>query len=189
MSGQAYVGATQRTFRSALIHELETHYGLLGSQRVLSLLAEDVEGLVGMFFPVPQHLSSGWMVYTGVKASGPKATPGQTASARELVTLAWPVLLPEDLQFLAAHGDSAAVRQTWNQHRLVRIVSYGATHPQGPVLLTEADLAALLGLDTPRVSHALQEARGRTGQPLLTVGYSAITLIKACDRDRLTRRR
>jgi hypothetical protein len=96
MSGQAYVGATQRTFRSAVLHELETQYGLLGSQRVLSLLAEDIERLVRAFFPTPEHLQSGWMIYTGVRASGPKATPGQSATARELVTLAWPVLLAED---------------------------------------------------------------------------------------------
>ncbi len=171
MSGQAYVGATRRTFRSALVHDLETDYHLVGSQRVLELLAEDVERLVAEFFPVPQHLSSGWMVYTGVKASGPKATPGPSAGAHELVTLAWPVLLPEDLQDLAEHGDSRAARQVWNQQRLVRLVEYGAAHPAGPVLLTNADLAALLGLDGVQVSLLLQAARTRTGKPLLTVGY------------------
>jgi hypothetical protein len=171
MSGQAYVGATQRTFRSAVIHELETQYGLLGSQRVLGLLAEDIERLVESFFPTPEHLQSGWMVYTGVKASGPKATPGQSATARELVTLAWPVLLPEDLEYLAVHGDTRAVRQTWNQQRLTRLLAYGYTHPRGPVLLAEADLAALLNWDTVQVSQALQEIRTRTGEPCLTVGY------------------
>jgi hypothetical protein len=171
MSGQAYVGATQRTFRSAVLHELETQYGLLGSQRVLSLLAEDIERLVRAFFPTPEHLQSGWMIYTGVKASGPKATPGQSATARELVTLAWPVLLAEDIQYLASHGDTRAVRKTWNQQRLTRLLAYGYAHPRGPVLLTEADLAALLNWDTVQVSQALQEIRQRTGEPCLTVGY------------------
>ena len=171
MSGQAYVGTTQRTFGAALIHALETQYALLGSRRVLELLAEDVERLAQAFFPLPEHLSSGWMVYTGVKASGPKATPGQSAAERELVTLAWPVLLPADLQSLAAQGDTLAVRQTLDQQRLVRLLEYGWAHPRGPVLLTEADLAALLGRPTVQVSQLLQAARQATGKPLLTVGY------------------
>ena len=38
-SGQAYVGATKRTFQHAVRHLLETDYGLMGSRRVLELLA------------------------------------------------------------------------------------------------------------------------------------------------------
>jgi len=171
MSGQAYVGATQRTFRNALIYEWETLYGLIGSTRVLSLMAEDVERLVREFFPIPQHMSSGWMVYTGVKAKGPKAAPGQRASARESVTLAWPVLLPEDIQYLASHGDNVRARHEVCQRRLMRLLEYGYTHPDGPVLLTEADLAAMLGSDTPSICNQLKEARATSGKPLLTVGY------------------
>ena len=40
MSSQAYIGLSQRTFQQALIHRLETDYGLLGSRRVLDLLAQ-----------------------------------------------------------------------------------------------------------------------------------------------------
>jgi hypothetical protein len=49
MSSQAYVGTTKRTFRQAVRHLLETDYGLLGSQRVLDLLASDLEQLVEQF--------------------------------------------------------------------------------------------------------------------------------------------
>ena len=37
------------------------------------------------------------MVFTGTKATGGKAYPGQPVSEHELVTLAWPVCLPEDV--------------------------------------------------------------------------------------------
>ena len=46
MSGRAYVGTSKRTFRHALLRLLETDYGLLGSRRVLDMLAEDIEVLV-----------------------------------------------------------------------------------------------------------------------------------------------
>jgi hypothetical protein len=174
MSAQAYVGTAKRTFQEAVRHLLETDYGLLGSRRVLRLLAEDLQRLVEAFYPPPERLSSGWMLFTGTKASGSKARPGQSASDHELVTLAWPVLLPEDLQALAnlpQGAQRAQARKEWFQQRLVRLVEYGWRHPQGPVLLTLADLSAMLGLDTVRVSQLLNAARHTTGKPLLTKGY------------------
>ena len=49
MGTQAYVGTARRTFQQALIHLLETDYGLLGSRRVLNLVAEDIQQLVDEF--------------------------------------------------------------------------------------------------------------------------------------------
>ncbi len=174
MSSQAYVGTTKRTFQQAVRHLLETDYGLLGSQRVLDLLAADLEELVEQFYPAPERLSSGWMVLTGTKASGKKAQVGQAASSHELVTLAWPILLPEDVQRLAsmpAGAAGTAARQAWLQDRVVRIVEYGLEHADGPVLLTLADLSAMLGLSTVQVSQVLAMARRASGKPLLTKGY------------------
>ena len=80
MSGQAYIGTTKRTFEQAVHHLLETDYGLVGSRRVLELLANDVQRLVEQFYPTPERLSSGWMVFTGTKADGSKPYPGRPAT-------------------------------------------------------------------------------------------------------------
>jgi hypothetical protein len=66
-SSQAYVGTAKRTFNQAIVHLLETNYRLLGSRRVLELIAADIEALVDQFHPVPKRLRSGWMVFTGEK--------------------------------------------------------------------------------------------------------------------------
>jgi len=82
--------------------------------------------------------------------------------------------LAEDLEVLAKAPTGRAgrqARQTLRQQRIARIVEYGWQHPQGPVLLILADLAAMLSLDTPQVSQLLQAARRETGKPLLTKGY------------------
>jgi hypothetical protein len=171
MSNQAYVGMTKRTFEQALVQLLESDYALVGSRRVLELLAQDVQQLVEQFHPAPQRLSSGWMVLTGTKATGAKAYPGQTAGDHQLITLAWPVLLPEDVEQLASQPDRKENRQQWFQQRLVRIVEYGWHHSDGPVLLTLADLAAMVGLNTTEVSQLLRQARQSTGKPLLTKGH------------------
>lgn len=173
-SAQAYVGTAKRTFEQAIVHLLETQYRLLGSRRVLELLASDIEALVKQFYPVPKRLRSGWMVFTGVKATGPKAPPGRSAASEELVTLAWPVLLQEDLETLAAMPKGKAgkeARRALLQKRLARIVEYGWQHSEGPVVLTLADLASMLNLSTVRVSQLLKAARKATGKPLLTKGY------------------
>lgn len=171
---QDYVGTTKRTFKAAVVHLLETNYGMVGSRRILNLLADDLQALVDQFYPAPKHISSGWMVFTGTKAKGPKAHPGQSASDYELVTLAWPVLLPEDVQCLASLPKGQAgtrAKSALLRRRLVRIVEYGWQHSSGPVLLTRADLAALLNLSTGRVGELLAEARQTTAKPLLTKGY------------------
>jgi len=171
MSSQAYVGLCKRTFQQALVHLLEGDYALIGSRRVLDLLAQDVEELVDQFYPQPKHIKSGWLVFTGTKANGHKAYPGDQAQDYELVTLAWPVLTDQDRQQLASHGESKAVRQSWLQQRLIRLIEYGWEHPSGPVLLTVADLAAMVGLTTVQVSLLLKDARQTTGKSLPTKGY------------------
>jgi hypothetical protein len=174
-SAQAYVGTTKRTFEQALCQLLETEYRMLGSRRILEMLAADVQKLVDQFYPVPERLRPGWMVFTGVKASGNKAHPGQPAGDHELVTLAWPVILPEDVQRLATlsreQQTAKVARRDVLRDRLVRIVDFGATHPQGPILLTLADLSVMIGVGTVEVSKLLAEARRSTGKPLLTKGY------------------
>ena len=171
MSSQAYVGTSKRTFQQALIHELESNYGFLNSKRMLTFLVEDTQRLVEQFYPRPEHLSSGCVVFTGTKASGPKAFPGQDASEQTSVTIAWPLLLPEDLTWMATQPDTHEKRHQLLQQRIIRLVEYGWQHPQGPVLLTQADLSLLLGLTTVEVSAALSQARQATGKPLLTKGY------------------
>ena len=171
MSSQAYVGSADRTFSQAVLRLLETDYGILGSQRVLQLLAADVQQLVEQFYPTPGRISAGWMVYTGTRAVGKKAYPGQPTSEFELVTLAWPVLLPEDLTYRASHPDTKSSRETWLRQRLVRLVEYGLNRPDGAVLLTQADLGVMLGLSTVQVSKMLDQARKETDKELTTKGY------------------
>lgn len=168
---QSYMGSSERTFQQAIVHLLETQYGVLGSKRVLSSVAQDVQALATEFYPQPEHLAPGWMVFTGTRASGKKAYPGQGGGDHELVTIAWPVLLPEDLEELARCGDQLKTKKVWLQKRIIRIMEHGYRQPEGEVLLTQADLACMLGLSCCQVSKLLIEARRETGKSLLTKGY------------------
>ncbi len=171
MSSQAYVGVTKRTFAQAFIHELETNYGFLNSKRMLVLLAEDVQRLVDQFYPQTERVHPGWMMFTGTKADGVKAFPGQSASDLKTVTLAWPVLIDEDSAWMANQSDTKSNRHILLQRRLIRVIEHGWQHSLGPVVLTLADLSLMFSLTTVEVSLRLKEARFQTGKPLLTKGY------------------
>ena len=171
MSQQTYVGTQQRTFQAAFLHEMESNYGFLKSRRMLNLLAEDVQRLIHEFYPLPQYLRPGWILFTGTKADGHKARPGQHACEFTSVTIPWPLLLPEDMEWMTSHQDTADQRRILLKQRLVRLIEHGYQHPQGPVLLTLSDLALLVGTTPVLTSTLLNEARQSTGKPLMTKGY------------------
>jgi hypothetical protein len=135
------------------------------------MLAEDVQGLIEQFYPANAHVRPGWIVFTGTKATGPKAFPGQQATDLELVTIAWPLLTQDDLEWMATQPDTQPKRWELLQRRVIRLVEHGWQHPEGPVLLTQADLSLMLGLTTVQISQLLREVREQTGKELLTKGY------------------
>jgi hypothetical protein len=153
---------------------LETDYGILNSRRVIRMLAEDIEQLADEFHPAMACVRSGWMVFTGTKATGPKARPGRSAGDYPLVTLSWPVVLPGDIEAMIHMPPGQAGRQKMAQllkKRLQRIVEYGLEHPDGPVLLTCADLGLMLRCSNKYISNLLKELRQETGKELMTKGY------------------
>lgn len=169
-----YSGTRQRCFQQAARHLLETQYGFINSRRVINMLAADMESLSTQFRPDSDAVAPGWLVFTGTKAEGGKAFPGKSAGDYPLVTLAWPLLLPEDVAALEKMPSGKEGRHQQRQllkKRLQRIVEHGLTHPDGPVLLTCADLGLMLGRTNGQISRLLIELRQESGQPLPTKGY------------------
>ncbi|MBS1249569.1 MAG: hypothetical protein MAG431_01149 [Chloroflexi bacterium] len=153
---------------------LKNNYGLLGSHRVLSLLADDVGNLVEEFYPQPEHLSSGWMVYTATLATETRVYPGFRAGEHELVTIAWPVLTAEDIEKMASLPTGKAglqAKRKLQKKRVLRLVEYGLGHEKGPLLLTLSDLSLMIGVADSTISRYLQELRDETGKALPTKGY------------------
>lgn len=171
MTQKNFNGTLQRTFQAAFLHEMETNYGFLQSRRMLTLLAADIQRLIDEFYPAPDYLRPGWILFTGTKADGHKAHPGQQACEFTNVTISWPLLLPEDMEAMSRISDHKEQRRQLLMQRAIRLLEHGYHHPQGPVLLTLADLALLLGITPVSASLLLKEARLTSGKPLLTKGY------------------
>lgn len=174
MSCPTYIGTAKRTFNQAVIHLLDNGYALVGSGRISQLLAKDIEALAEQFYPAPERLHSGWMVFTGTRAEGSKAYPSKPVSAYKLATIAWPVCLQEDLETLATMPIGETGKETRRlllQRRIVRLVEHGWQHTSGPILLTLSDLSVMLGRSTVEISQLLAEAREKTGKSLPTMGH------------------
>ena len=169
-----YRGSSQRTFQYAARRLLEKEYGFINSRRVMDMLAADMEKLADEFRPQAACVPPGWLVFTATKATGRKAFPGKSAGDYPLVTLAWPVLLTEDIIAEAQITTGSKGRQQRKallKKRLQRIIEHGLHQPDGPVVLTCTDLGLMLGRTHGQISNLLGELRRETDQALPTKGY------------------
>ncbi len=166
-----YASIEKRTFQAALIHLLETEYRIVGSHRILKVLAEDVEGLVEQFYPKAERLHSGDLIWTCTGDEGQKAQPGKPTEAYKTVTVVLPLLGPEEVHahMVRCGRDQAAQRvQARHQRQIQRLVTAAAA--QGG-LLTVAELSVILGISLERVHKAVVAIEAETGKPLPLKGY------------------
>lgn len=140
-----YASIAKRTFGSALLHMLETDYGLLGGRRILQLLVADIEELLAEFYPESTGAGSGTLVWTCTADEGKKATAGKATEDYKTVTVQLPVITPEDLasrtRGKSARGKRRTQAKERDKVRLARIVKAAAE--QGG-LLTIAELSVIL---------------------------------------------
>jgi len=168
-----YASIEKRTFESALIHLLETEYGLLGGRRILALLAEDVQGLIDQFYPTTERASSGTLVWTCTADEGRKATAGKRTEEYKAITVQLPFVTSEDLRertgkMTPARERRAAAARQRDKTRLARLVKAAAE--QGG-LLTIAELSVLLNRSYQIISDYVREWQAETGELLPMKGY------------------
>ncbi len=167
-----YASIAKRTFESALIHLLESDYGLLGGRRILQLLAEDTRKLVDEFYPATERASSGSLVWTCTAYEGKKAEAGKRTEEYKTATVRLPLVTKAELQERTERktkkeaGVKAARER--EKRRLARLVK--AADKQGGVL-TIAELSVILNRSYALVSKYIQEWQAETGETLPLKGY------------------
>jgi hypothetical protein len=167
-----YASIEKRTFGSALMHLLETEYGLLGGRRILRLLVEDVEQLLEEFYPRTERANSGTLVWTCTADEGQKAEPGKRTEAYKATTVQLPLVTTEDLQErterkLPRSKRLSAARER-DKKRLGRLVKAAAE--QGG-LLTLAELSVMLNKSYQIISTYVREWEEENGELLPLKGY------------------
>lgn len=167
-----YGSIEKRTFGSALMHLLETEYGLLGGRRILQLIVEDVETLMEEFYPSTEGAASGTLIWTCTADEGKKAEPGKRTEEYKTATVQLPLVTTTDLRDRTEkktprekRGASARER---DKRRLARMTKAAAE--QGG-LLTIAELSVILNKSYQVVSRYVREREQETGEILPLKGY------------------
>jgi hypothetical protein len=95
--GDRFASIEKRTFRSALIHLLETEYKLIGSHRVLEVLADDIEQLQNEYFPGKDRLSVGTIAWVTTKKTVKKPGFRKKTEDYENIVVFLPLITQSDL--------------------------------------------------------------------------------------------
>lgn len=87
----------KRNFRSSLIRLLEQEYKILGSHRILEMLADDVESLQRDYFPPKERLRAGMICWVTTKKTTRKPYYGKRTEDYETVTVYLPLVDEDDV--------------------------------------------------------------------------------------------
>ncbi len=168
-----YESIKKRNFRSALIHMLETEYKLLGSRKILEMLADDIEDLHRECYPSVDRVGFGEIVFRTTKDDGQRQSYGKKAEDYGSVTVILPLITKEDIErrIYYKKGD----RNSNYEHReardietMVRLIK--STQAQGG-LLTGAEVSVLMNRSLATIRKYLDAYREKTGDILPLKGY------------------
>jgi hypothetical protein len=175
MSKKHYRTALHRTFRQAVVHLLETEYKLVGSHRVIEMMADDITNLHQEYYQDATHVPPGHVVWRAALDPGKKPPAGQPPEEQPTVSAILPLITPEDIAERAQgcppdrHGPAWARER--DTRRIVRLVKAGLNNPNGRQLLTLADLSLLINRSIPVVRRRIREHFEQTGELVPTKGF------------------
>jgi hypothetical protein len=168
-----YETISKRNFRSALIHMLETEYKMLGSRKILEMLADDIEDLHRECYPSVDRVGFGEIVFRTTKDDGQRQSYGKKAEDYNSVTVILPLITKEDIErrIYYKKGD----RNSNYEHReardietMVRLIK--STEAQGG-LLSGAEVSVLMNRSLATIRRYLDAYRKKTGEILPLKGY------------------
>lgn len=164
-SPNPYAPVAKRDFRQALIHRLETEYKILGSHRVLEMIAADIQSLMEEYYPLRERVKAGEILWTTTADTGRKSGRGQKVEDGPQVTLCLPWVMAADLTLPALSG-----QRGFRQRDIARAVRLVKAAQAAGGLLTLAELGALFNVSPMTVQGWLDEHYQRTGEVLPTKG-------------------
>lgn len=168
-----YESINKRNFHSGIINLLEREYKILGSRKVLEMLADDIENLHREYYPVKEQVGFGEIIFTTTKDDGQRQSYGKKTEDYATVTIALPLITREDVErrIYYKKGD----RNSNYRHReardidtMVRLLK--SAKAQGG-LLSGAELSMLMNRSLSTIRKYLDAYREKTGEILPLKGY------------------
>ncbi|HAQ62206.1 TPA: hypothetical protein DCR49_09480 [Candidatus Delongbacteria bacterium] len=168
-----YESINKRNFRSALINLLENDYKVLGSRKILSMLAEDIEQLYREFNPKISEVGFGEIVFRTTKDDGQRQSYGKKTEDYASTTVILPLITKDDVErrIYFRKGDRNSNyehRESRDIETMVRLIK--SAKEQGG-LLTGAEVSVLTNRSLSTIRKYLDAYRNKTGEILPLKGY------------------
>lgn len=168
-----YESINKRNFRSSVINLLENEYKILGSHKVLEMLAEDIENLHREYYPGREQVGFGEIIFTTTKDDGQRQNYGKKTEDYASVTIALPLITKEDVErrIYFKKGDRNSNyrhRESRDIETMVRLLK--SAKAQGG-LLSGAELSVLMNRSLSSIRKYLDAYREKTGEILPLKGY------------------
>ena len=168
-----YESINKRNFHQAIVNLLESEYKILGSRKVLNMLADDIENLHREYYPLRNQIGFGEIVFTTTKDDGQRQSYGKKAEDYATVTIVLPLITKEDVErrIYFKKGDRNSNyrhRESRDIETMVRLLK-SAKEQNG--LLSGAELSMLMNRSLTSIRKYLDAYRKKTGEILPLKGY------------------
>jgi len=167
-----YESIPKRSFRNAIIRLLEENYKILGSHKVLSLLADDIVNLHREFYPGLDRSRFGHVVWRTTGAQCKKPSYGTKVEDYEVKTVILPLITDEDIESrIRSHYGTKQNPQDKQVDRDIAVMSrlIRSAYEQGG-LLSGAELSVLLNRSLTTIGRYLRLYHERNTDILPTKG-------------------
>jgi hypothetical protein len=152
---------------------LENEYKILGSRKILEMLADDIEALRREFYPEVDRVGFGEIVFRTTKDDGQRQSYGKKAEDYNSITVILPLITREDVERRVYYkkGDRNSNykhREARDIETMVRLIK--SSKAQGG-LLSGAEVSVLMNRSLTTIRKYLNAYREKTGEILPLKGY------------------
>lgn len=164
---------SKRDFKTSLIRLLESDYKILGSKRVLMMLADDIEQLHQEYYPSEKRMQFGDVVWQTTKDDGQRPNYGKRTEDYAVQTVVLPLIRKEDIErrIYFKKGDRNSNyrhREARDIETMVRLLK--SAKEQGG-LLSGAELSVMMNRALGTIGKYLKAYFEKTGEVLPMKGY------------------
>lgn len=168
-----YESINKRNLKNALINLLETDYKILGSRKILDMLADDIEDLHREYYPGKDKVGFGQIVFRTTRDDGQRQSYGKKSEDYGSVTVVLPLITREDVERRVYYkkGDRNSNykhREARDIETMVRLLK--SAKAQGG-LLSGAELSVMMNRSLSTIGKYLKAYTEKSGEILPLKGY------------------
>ena len=164
MNQNPFSNLDKKTFRQAIIELLESEYKLLGSHKILELIADDIVELEYKYHPRKKTNQFGSLSWVATSEHNNKPKLGQKREEYRQEVVELPYVTEEDIELKRQN-----VSKT--EHDMIRIARLTKAAKKQGSMLTVEELAAIMNRSTATISKRIGEYHETHDDVLPLKGY------------------